>query len=256
LANTIPNFYTDELIYYDQFQPTDQLNTVYFPVCKYTLDMDAFIDWLSDTQPDEETLAKVYVSIKGKDKEPILKELQELSSCDSYIASIVPFWQTFILSQGGAPMTSLTNFSVSNVLNVWWSLPQGVQDKVKSLVPNKDSWTLNCSKDSSGVWVFSLPQFLTLNESLCNGTELVMDYWYQQLSGKEPVKGDKLKVVVSKVQPKEYTTKVVWMYSDPYWTESNYYYDKGSDMDLWLCPYVQVLFKEVPQSMWLTLTPQ
>lgn len=145
---------------------------------------------------------------------------------------------------------------MESLLNTWWGLPTNVQDMVKSLVPDKDSWTLNCTKDPSGVWVFSLPQFLTFNESLCNGTELVMDYWYKQLSGKEPVEGSKLKVVVSKVVQPNYTTKVNWLYEDPLWTESNYYYDTKTKMDLWLCPYVQVLFKEVPESMWLTLTPQ
>jgi hypothetical protein len=140
--------------------------------------------------------------------------------------------------------------------NSWWGLPTKVQDVVKSMVPDKVTWTLDCTKDSSGVWVFSLPQFLTFNESLCNGTEKVMDYWYTQLSGKEPVTGSKLKVVVSKVEQLNWTTKVNWLYEDPLWTESNYYYDTKSNMDLWLCPYVQVLFKEVPESMWLTLTPQ
>jgi hypothetical protein len=152
-------------------------------------------------------------------------------------------------------MNSLTNFNLSNLMNSWWSLPTSMQDVVKGIVPNKDTWTLNCSKDKSGVWVFSLPQFLTFNESLCNGTEKVLDYWYEQLVGHCPVIGDKLTVTVSKVKQPKYTTKIVWLYSDPNWPDSNIYFDNGSGMDVWLCPYVQVLFKQVPESLWLTLEP-
>jgi hypothetical protein len=148
--------------------------------------------------------------------------------------------------------TIFPDFNPESMLNVWWSLPSTVQEQVKKLVPNKDTWTLDMSKDKSGVWVFSLPQFFTFNESMCNGTEKVMDYWYEKKFGEKPNTGSKMKVTVSKVMPSTFDTKIVWLYEDPLWTESNIYLDKESMMDVWLCPYVQVLFKEVPQNIWIT----
>ena len=147
------------------------------------------------------------------------------------------------------------NFDPSNMMNSWWGLPSVIQDKIKSFVPNKDTWTLDMSKDKSGVWVFSIPQFLTFKESMCNGTELVMDHWYEKVMGYTPVIGSKMKVTVTKVKPESFTTKIIWMYEDPNWSGSNYYYDNGSGMDVWLCPYVQVLFKGVPESLWVTFDP-
>jgi hypothetical protein len=148
--------------------------------------------------------------------------------------------------------TIFPDFKPDSFLNVWWSLPSKVQEQVKKLVPDQDTWTLKMSKDKSGVWVFSLPQFFTFNESMCNGTEKVMDYWFEKKFGSVPVTGSKMNVTVSKVKPSTFDTKIIWMYEDPLWQKSNFYYDNGSGMDVWLCPYVQVLFKGVPESMWIT----
>lgn len=151
--------------------------------------------------------------------------------------------------------TLFPDFNPEQFLNSWWGIPSTVQEQIKKLVPDKDSWTLDMSKDKSGVWVFSLPQFFTFNESMCNGTEKVMDYWFEKLIGYTPVIGSKMKVTVSKVKPESFDTKIIWLYEDPMWPQSNYYYDNGSGMDVWLCPYVQVLFKGVPESLWITFEP-
>jgi hypothetical protein len=151
--------------------------------------------------------------------------------------------------------TIFPDFNPKSFLNVWWSLPSKVQEQVKKLVPDQDTWTLKMSKDKSGVWVFSLPQFLTFNESMCNGTEKVMDYWFEKIIGYTPVIGSKMNVTVSKVKPDSFDTKIIWMYEDPLWPGSNIYLDKGSGMDVWLCPYVQVLFKGVPEGMWISFDP-
>ena len=140
-----------------------------------------------------------------------------------------------------------------NFLNSWWALPEKVQLFVKDLVPSKHTWTLNCTKDKSGVWVFSLPQFLTFNESLCNGTEEALDYHYKQLGGTLTT-GSKLKLTVTDIEPDDYTPQCLHLYEDPLWTEANYYLDKVSDKDIWLCPYLQVLFKSVPEHLWLTIS--
>ena len=147
------------------------------------------------------------------------------------------------------------NFNKETMLNSWWGLSPVIQKQVKKLVPNKDSWSLNMTKDPSGVWTFSLPQFLTFKESMCNGTEKVMDYWFEQKIKYQPVIGSKMTVTVSKVEPSTSDTKLIFLYEDPLWIESSIYLDKGSGMDVWLCPYLQVLFKEVPESLWIQCDP-
>ena len=151
-------------------------------------------------------------------------------------------------------MTNFPNYEPVDQMNTWWGLTTKIQDQVKKLVPDKDSWTLDMTKTNSGVWVFSLPQFLTFNESMCNGTENVMDYWFEKKTGYTPVIGSKMKVSVSKVKPNSFDTKLLWMYEDPLSPTSNFYLDKDSGMDVWLCPYVQVLFKEVPDGLWCSFS--
>jgi hypothetical protein len=148
----------------------------------------------------------------------------------------------------------MTNPLLSNVtdnLNTWWGLTSVVQDQVKQLVPNKNSWTLHVTKHKSGVWVFSLPQFMTFNESFCNGTENVFDFWYEKQTGSKPVVGSSMKVTVSKVMPQWFDCKLLHMYCDTMWPDANYYFDKVSGLDVWLCPYLQVLFKEVPEHLYV-----
>ena len=152
-------------------------------------------------------------------------------------------------------MNPLTNFSLSNLLNSWWTLSPSIQEKVKSLVPTKDSWTLHLTKHESGVWVFSLPQFLTFNESLCNGTELVLDQHYEDLMGFTPVNGSKMTLTVSSKPLEDTTTTIEYQGPDDFWTESNYYLDSKYNMLVWLCPYVQVLFKGIPEKMYLNILP-
>ena len=140
-------------------------------------------------------------------------------------------------------------------LGNWWSLTEAVQNVVKETVPNKDTWTLHISKAGNGDWVFSLPQFLTFNEALTNGTEKSIDAHYKRLTTKDAVKGDTMLLTVSSKEIKDATTTLLHWQSDPLWSEANYYVDTVTDMDCWLCPYVQVLFKEVPKQMWFTLVP-
>ena len=139
-------------------------------------------------------------------------------------------------------------------LNTWWGLSEITQNAMKALVPDQDSWTLECHKHQSGVWTFSLPQFLTFDESLCNGTEDVIDWHFTNFTGYKPAVGEKLTLTVSTKEPSsdEIFTKCLHMYEDPMSPESNIYYNSESDMDVWLCPYLQVLFKGVPTHLYIT----
>ena len=140
--------------------------------------------------------------------------------------------------------------------NFWWSLPESVHTYVKSMVPDKDTWTLSCKKFDDGTWKFSLPQFITFNESFCGGTEKVIDYWVESITGITPKTGDKASVTCSSVKVKDATCSLIYLYDDPVWPDASIYMDPKADMDAWLCPYLQVLFKCKPEKLWVTIVPQ
>lgn len=140
-------------------------------------------------------------------------------------------------------------------LGDWWSLSDAIQQSVAALVPNQDSWTLNIRRIEAGSWVFSLPQFLTFDEALCGGTELVIDEHFKALTGQIPVAGDTMTIVVSKVALEDLTTTLEYKQPDSVWADSSWYVDQVTGLDSWLCPYLQVLFKSVPQTLWVKLTP-
>ena len=136
-------------------------------------------------------------------------------------------------------------------LGNWWSLSETVQEAIKKTVPDKKAWTLHLKRTSKGDWVFSLPQFLTFDESLCNGTEKVIDAHYKMITGSDAKADDKITMTVSVVPIKDYTTRLIYWDKDTLWSESNWYVDTVTDGNVWLCPYLQVLFKAVPSKMWV-----
>ena len=140
--------------------------------------------------------------------------------------------------------------------NFWWALPETVHTYVKSIVPDKDTWTIHCKKFADETWKFSLPQFLTINESLCGGTEKVIDYWYKHLIHKDAVIGDKIKMTISSKPIKGHTCTLIYLHDDPCWPEASIYMDPKADMDAWLCPYLQVLFKGKPEKLWVLIEPK
>lgn len=137
-------------------------------------------------------------------------------------------------------------------LNDWWTLSPEVQESVIAVIPKKDSWQFNLTKNITGVWVFSLPQYKINNESLCNGTEFVVDKYFSDLTGKQPVAGDMLETIVSSKPNKGFVTTWTWLNSAPSWQESNYYNCNKTQSIVWLCPVLQVLFKEVPETLYIS----
>jgi hypothetical protein len=130
-----------------------------------------------------------------------------------------------------------------------------VRAKLKRLVPVKDTWTLDCffTDNIEGDWAFHLPQFLTFNELLCNGTQEVISYYYEKLSGRKPDKSSRIKLTVSTKDSPDCTTRNLWLYEDPLWTGANYYIDQETKKDVWLCPYLPFLFGGAPQFLFITI---
>lgn len=137
-------------------------------------------------------------------------------------------------------------------LNTWWDLSKASQALIAKAVPTKNTWTLIIKRHSNQEWIFSLPQFLTFNETLCGGTEHAIDYWYTEITGENPEVGDRLSMTVTTDRPDGFTTALTLKEECPQYASSHFYFDTISDYTIWLCPYLQVLFKSVPKTLWVT----
>ena len=136
----------------------------------------------------------------------------------------------------------------------YWLLPEWGQDLVTNLVPKKKTWTLTVFKCDDGKWMFHYPPFIW-NEGLVNGTEKVLDHWYKQMHQKDSTPGDKMKMTVSTEEMTEYTTTVLYIQDDPMWMDSTEYMDTKTDLTVWLCPVLQVMFGYKPDKMWVMFEP-
>ena len=136
-------------------------------------------------------------------------------------------------------------------MNTWWTLSEQEQQSIKDIVPDQTTWTLDCVRRISGVWTFSLPQFKTYNESLTGGTELVLDHHFEKKTGYMPAIDSKMTLTVSSEPMPDQDTICTWHSPE---LDSNFYIDQGTGMKLWLCPYLQVLFKSVPRHLYVKFT--
>jgi hypothetical protein len=147
----------------------------------------------------------------------------------------------------------------------WWSLPKTTVDQLLEKT-GSPTWTLEVYKNKDGTWGFDLPDLLTKNEKFVNGTQDVLDSWYSQLyyeSGKytdgKPSPGEKLLVTVSSEYLKNSsTTLLYWEDDDTYSSKDtpsllkpSWYFDTTQGSKLWLCQYLQFLFKDKPQTLWV-----
>jgi hypothetical protein len=154
------------------------------------------------------------------------------------------------------------NVNPSDLSCSWWMLPSSVQQWLKQFTGNH-SWKLLVYKNSDDTWGFDLPYLLTFNEKFVNGTEKCFDWWYEQLSGKSPDVSSKLEVVVSSKELPNPTTTLTFVGDDDFekfFTSDlkssdlpSYYLDQGSGHCVWLCQYLQFLFQEKPQKLYMTM---
>lgn len=146
----------------------------------------------------------------------------------------------------------------------WWSLPTAIQKEMQALIPDdKTSWTWTCYKNSDETWGFDIPYLLTFNEKFMNGTEKCLDQWFEKLSGEPPEIGSKMEMTISSKELNDSTTTISFLGDDEFWDYgkdpiemASYYLCDKTDMTLWLCQYLQFLFKEKPKKMWLQLEPK
>ena len=137
--------------------------------------------------------------------------------------------------------------------NTFWTQPAVKKQDLDAIIPKKDTWTLTCVRRPH-VWDFDMPEYGVEQEALCHGTELVLDNYFRQLTGYLPRPGDILELTVSINRMDKCTTKIVHVDKDL--MDSNNYLDVYTKMDVWLCPFLQLLFKDVPEILYLQMTPE
>ncbi len=118
----------------------------------------------------------------------------------------------------------------------------------RGLLPFYPIWELQLYKCGK-YWAFDLPEHGVVEELLCGGTEEVLDLYFQHIHNRIPHERDKLNVRLyngDKVTPELYTTTLTRPRPDPVDFDSTFYYDTGTDMTVWFCPFLLTLWDTAP----------
>ena len=147
------------------------------------------------------------------------------------------------------PLTPKHPPAISTELNIWWDYKNN--GWMIPEIPPKKTWTFKLTKNISGYWIFSFPEYWIINESFCGGTELIIDEFFKDKTGKEPITGDEFDLTATSIKPDSF--KSLWEHHspDPNWTESNIYSCTQTTKFAWLCPMLQPLFGGLPLKLWI-----
>lgn len=98
------------------------------------------------------------------------------------------------------------------------------------------------------IWVFDHEHQNTVEEPLCNGTEIVLDEYFQLDMNRSPEEGDKLRIVVCLEPFQDYDTELQLEETDEY---GSTYLDTELYEKVWLCPWLQSFFESVPEKLYV-----
>jgi hypothetical protein len=104
-----------------------------------------------------------------------------------------------------------------------------------------------------GLWAFDHPHDDTIEELLCNGTEKAIDTHYYFLTGNNAVEGNKIRIHLTTVEPSnidDYDTVLTFQDTDE---EGTTYVDEVLCCEVWLCPWLQGYFGEIPENIYVTV---
>lgn len=113
--------------------------------------------------------------------------------------------------------------------------------------------TVHPYRTLQGVWAFDHDHPTptgqeTKGELLLNGTELVIDAYFHQLTGREPKQGDRITFVLDTEPLADATTVITHTGGDEH---GSTYVDQQTGMPLWLCPWLQGFFGHVPPAIYI-----
>jgi hypothetical protein len=112
--------------------------------------------------------------------------------------------------------------------------------------------TILAYKLSDGLWAFDHPHNDTVQELLLNGTEEAIDEHFYFESGRYPVEKDQMEIILNTEEPDDYDTLLVKEVSDE---EGTTYTDTTLCVPVWLCPWLQGYFGEVPEEIFIKVRP-
>jgi len=112
--------------------------------------------------------------------------------------------------------------------------------------------TIVAYKLEDGLWAFDHPHNNTVQELLLNGTEEAIDEHFYFESGRYPVEKDQMEIILNTEEPADYDTLLVKEVSDD---DGTTYTDTTLCCPVWLCPWLQGYFGEVPEEIFVKVRP-
>ena len=112
--------------------------------------------------------------------------------------------------------------------------------------------TVLAYKLPDGLWAFDHPHNNTVQELLMNGTEEAIDEHFYFETGRYPVENDQMELILNTEEPADYDTLLVKEVSDE---EGTTYTDTTLCTPVWLCPWLQGYFGEVPEEIFVKVRP-
>ena len=138
----------------------------------------------------------------------------------------------------------------------YWSLPKEERQELIEQTPKQPTWVLDIQRLDSGLWYFDYPSLKTYGELILGGTQLIMDYYYQELTGANPDKDSYMVTTVS-TEPLEEAHAVLVKVADDGGDDGGATYkDAMTQMEGWLCGYLILLFGKAPDTLYVNLRPQ
>jgi hypothetical protein len=103
-------------------------------------------------------------------------------------------------------------------------------------------------KTIQGIWEFDHEHNDTVGEGLLNGTEKVIDAYYYCLTKEAPTPGNQMQFTLDTEPFPEAVTFLTLQETDEV---GSVYTDKMTGMTVWLCPWLQGYFGEVPRTIFI-----
>ena len=107
-------------------------------------------------------------------------------------------------------------------------------------------------KTESGHWEFDHDHLNTVGEPLCNGTELVMDDYFEIDMKRKSVSGDQMHIIVDTEDFEDSDTVLSFQSTND---SGTVYLDMVLFEEVWLCPWLQSYFGYKPSELYVKLTP-
>lgn len=102
------------------------------------------------------------------------------------------------------------------------------------------------------LWAFDHYHNNTIQELLMNGTEEAIDEHFYFSSGRHAITNDKIEIILSTEELKDYDTLLLKEESNE---EGTTYTDTTLCIPVWLCPWLQGYFGEVPEEIYIKVRP-